>query len=361
MSPLESKLKRSPYLSQMTRAADMQHTAAATLIRPSGTAANGDNEAVGEGGVARDFFELKRPEVLQHSADRQQRHRPSLKKLNSTSMKKATSVTFSTNHPFRSTPVSEESLHGTSSNAHAIAQQQELQMHQEALPSKPPRSNTTTPNLQYYYNAKLKSSAVALDLIKNKTTAASSRTMTFRDVLDEGDGKEGDLNLRRRNEQWKTFSETSLADEDDGSAASSEWRRKRKRPSPYARGGWVSANDLAVLRRAASRMKMSTHFDELASLSRANSSKVHLLKELGETLGGSMLSRISQDLNVGTSSELFMRNTPLIIERTHPASTASSGNLSLVRRVHTISAGLAYGSDNFRILNECKNNEILEV
>eukprot|EP00804_Cyclotella_cryptica_P002945 CCRYP_013302-RA/>CCRYP_013302-RA protein AED:0.08 eAED:0.16 QI:683/0.5/0.66/1/0.5/0.33/3/0/112 len=69
MSPLESKLKRSPYLSQMTRAADMQHTAAATLICPSGTAANGDNEAVGEGGAARDFFELKCPELLQHLAE----------------------------------------------------------------------------------------------------------------------------------------------------------------------------------------------------------------------------------------------------------------------------------------------------
>ena len=65
MSQSESKLKRSPYLSQMTRTADIDLTMAATLSRPRGTSANGLDGAA-EGGVARDIFELKRPEISQH-------------------------------------------------------------------------------------------------------------------------------------------------------------------------------------------------------------------------------------------------------------------------------------------------------
>jgi hypothetical protein len=164
----------------------------------------------------------------------------------------------------------------------------------------------------------MKCSALSLDLIKNKAKVAPSRTMTFRDVLDEGDGKVGDLNVRLRNEQWKTFAEASLAEEDEVSTASSESRKKRKQPSSYSRGGWVSANDLTVMRRAASRLKMSRHLDEFALLSEAKSSM--------------------RNIHVMTSEEFLVQSLNLR---------------------HATSAGLAFGSDNFRILNACKTIEIL--
>jgi hypothetical protein len=115
------------------------------------------------------------------------------------------------------------------------------------------------------------------------------------------------------------------------------------------------------MRRAASRLKMSRHLDEFALLSKADSSKDDLQKALGETLGGPMLSRLPQEANVITPRERFisagaqMRNTPVI------TSEEFSVKSLLLRRVHTISAGLAYGSDNFRMLNECKNHNIVEV
>ena len=178
--------------------------------------------------------------------------------------------------------------------------------------------NTTTPNLQYYYNPAMKCSALSLDLNNNEANCNPTRTITFRDVLDEGDGKMGDLNLRLRNEQWKTFAEASLMEEDTVSTTFSERRKKRKLPSPHSRGGWVSANDLAVLRRAASRLKMPTDLDEFALLSKAKSS---------------------------------MRNTPVVTLEEFLVH-------SLILRDFT-SAGLAYGSDNFRILNGCQTIGIL--
>jgi len=68
MSPSEPKLKRSPYLSQMTRTVDTDATSAAKLVSPWGIAVNGVDGAEREGGVARDFFALKRPEMAQHLA-----------------------------------------------------------------------------------------------------------------------------------------------------------------------------------------------------------------------------------------------------------------------------------------------------
>jgi hypothetical protein len=52
----------------MTRTTDIDMSPAAKFVSPWGIAVNGIDGAEGEGGVARDFFELKRPEMAQHLA-----------------------------------------------------------------------------------------------------------------------------------------------------------------------------------------------------------------------------------------------------------------------------------------------------
>ena len=227
-------------------------------------------------------------------------------------------MTFSAKHASRSTPVSAESLNGTSSNADFLAQQHQLQMQHPPAPSKLCWSNTTTPNLQYYYNPAMKCSALSLDLNNNEANCNPTRTITFRDVLDEGDGKMGDLNLRLRNEQWKTFAEASLMEEDTVSTAFSESRKKREHHSLHSREGWVSTNNLVVFIRAASRLKMPNDLDEFALLSIAKSG---------------------------------MRNTPVV--------TSEEFLVHMLILRDFTSAGLAYGSDNFRILNGCQTIGIL--
>jgi hypothetical protein len=72
-----------------------------------------------------------------------------------------------------------------------------------------PNANTVSPSgdskptafrpLQYYFETGMKSTKpIAL----NKRP---SRIMNLRDMLDEGDGVEGDVNARVRNDQWKPF------------------------------------------------------------------------------------------------------------------------------------------------------------
>lgn len=66
------------------------------------------------------------------------------------------------------------------------------------------------------------------------------RSTTFQDMLDEGDGKEGDLNQRFRNERWKAFDCLHAAP-----------NKKRRGEAMSRSNGVVSANDLALMRRSA--------------------------------------------------------------------------------------------------------------
>ena len=191
--------------------------------------------------------------------------------------------------------------------------------------------------------------------------------LTFKDMLDEGDGTDGDLNLRQRNQQWKDFRSFSNQFEDDnplkaamgdndmsggavspvkeddgtgststtatGSSIALSGSKRTLTPNSLNSGGdggmdggmsrpdnsnllmanagggmmmrgmpqsrtlggshraAVSVNDLAVLRRAAARMKMTD-----TSSSRQASHK------MGETLGGDMLTRLSSGGNSSYSS-----------------------------------------------------------
>ncbi len=231
-------------------------------------------------------------------AGTQRNHRLSSSlKVNDPKMKKTASVTFATNigHS-QATIVSNASTEADIKNS-------------------PFSSNTESPEdpminepkgLQYYYNPSLKCSAMTLDI---RSVNQPSRTMTLQDVLDEGDGKEGDLNLKHRNEQWKAF---GSAEE----AVSSASRKRKHMPSMHRRG-WVSTNDLALLRRSASRMKLAA-------------------KDLCLDIKPNELPSM---LNSST-----MQSKPLTIKRNYTEAVLTSA----------VSAGLAYGSDNIRMLNSLR-------
>ena len=155
----------------------------------------------------------------------------------------------------------------------------------------------------------MRSSATAIDM-----NIPPQRSKTFQEMLDVGDGKEGDLNLRLRNEQWKAF---------DGVEAPA---KKRRGPMSMS-NGVVSANDLAAMRRNASRMKIDTH-STFGVLSKSRTSIA-----LSESFSG---------YNNRPTSNESSRRTDFTPKRSHTES--STGN------VHTISAGLAYGSEHVRVL-----------
>ena len=155
-----------------------------------------------------------------------------------------------------------------------------------------------------------------------------ARVAPFRNMLDEGDGKEGDLNVRLRNEQWKTFM--------DGKTRNPRHLHHCRRQHGERD---IFATDLAVLRKAASHRKMNW-FKSTG--------------KPGETLGASMLSILSQDKNefiICASSAQFMLvdHSKMGLERILVPSSDQRSN--------TVSAGLAYGSDVFRMMK----NEIVGV
>lgn len=185
-------------------------------------------------------------------------------------------------------------------------------------PQEPPRPAP----LQYYYNPSMRCSAVTLDP-KN----VPARSMTFQDMLDEGDGKEGDLNQRYRNEQWKDFDCLHAP--------------KKRRGTMSRSIGVVSANDLAAMRRSASRMKTTAN-SMFATLSKANS-----------TLSLSRSpSRTKTNQSISSSND---KTQETLLPMSEPALKRSFTESLLGTKIHSISAGLAYGSKHIQMLNSCKN------
>ncbi|KAL7508475.1 hypothetical protein ACHAXN_005547 [Cyclotella atomus] len=285
----------------------------------------------------------------------------------------------------------------------------------------------STNTLQYYYKPLLKTTN--LDLTISPSTPAFSqklRNLTFREMLDEGDGKEGDMNVRLRNEQWKVFrSNSCTVSDDEGDANTNNGNsvsgvKRVLTPSSsggsasdgggssnIARGyqdtgghqmmdhpqnntpmmqhsligahrGCVSAHDLAVLRRSASKMKMTAAGGTAwAGVLPSVQSTIQSPQRPGETLGASMLSRLSSIESSGTSlgdsntsaTVGGSNNGPAVMSSTSNATSplaqmmAKKFNMRMMpdngqssmrsttnlmgRRVHTVSAGLAYGSAGF--------------
>lgn len=148
-------------------------------------------------------------------------------------------------------------------------------------------------------------------------------------MLDEGYYNEGDLNVQMRNEQWKTFM--------DGKT------RKHPRHLHHCRRQHeeriCSATDVAVLRKAACRRNMNW---------------VKPTGKPGETLGASLLSIRSQgkhEFIICAPSAQFMLDdhSKVDLDNILVPSSLQGGN--------AISAGLAYGSDVFRMMR----NENVEV
>lgn len=228
--------------------------------------------------------------------------------------------------------------------------------------------------------------------------------LTFRDMLDEGDGAEGDLNLRLRNQQWKDFRTFSnnFENENPMMAAAMDREGMFDKPSPIKETGSVtststtatgtsgtasnvplsgskrtltpsslnsrnsantsgsankvtnntifinpgggmgmgppysrtlhgshrasvSVNDLAVLRRAAARMKMNNPADSFNSQDGSPQQQTirRQSHRMGETLGGDMLSRLPSDISQsGSSSSISGAQTQ------HASNTASTANIN---------------------------------
>mmetsp|Transcript_22408 Transcript_22408/g.44671 ORF Transcript_22408/g.44671 Transcript_22408/m.44671 type:complete len:303 (+) Transcript_22408:180-1088(+) len=110
--------------------------------------------------------------------------------------------------------------------------EQQQQQQQRVSPSPPPQTASERPPhrpLTPFEQARLKSKSTStlrytqsdgmggptqqpnafLQTIGMKSIPSNAnvngQNLTFRDMLDEGDGNEGDLNLRHRNQQWKDF------------------------------------------------------------------------------------------------------------------------------------------------------------
>lgn len=285
----------------------------------------------------------------------------------------------------------------------------------------------------------------------------SLHNLTFREMLDEGDGKEGDLNVRLRNEQWKVFRTNSACVSEDESGDTNEGNNDNNSHSlsglkrtltPTSSGGdtidgkaadaspshhvlrmmdhphittlpnqqrligsdrgCVSAHDLAVFRRSASRMKMASSggggiAGHAAMGMNTTSLQQHSQQRPGETLGASMLSRLSSmesqgnvvgsmrdvgsavavqpaaSASVASASASNNNDVPFALTfandtassplaqmmarkintmaNTNTTATASDMNRPqhtatmpfMGRRVHTVSAGLAYGSAGFHM------------
>lgn len=296
--------------------------------------------------------------------------------------------------------------------------------------------------------------------------------LTFRDMLDEGDGVENDNNLRSRNQQWKKFQSFSNKFESDnpmmqatmmemdrtsgsapinpikeggsfGSMGTTDTEgttpislsesKRTLTPSSFtsqdssgatgnkafsngngmmppqrslagSHRAVVSVNDLAMLRRAAARMKVNPTPN---SMQQSQAQRQTSQKLPGETLGGGMLSRIPSSTNtsctggeaaggdvvnalspmaqmmakmnsggggsagsgggnpsgVNQQKELFLQmlsnrdaagggNNPGSQSPYGLSSHASSSNMGMGgmgRRVQTVGAGLAYGRGNMSV------------
>jgi len=352
-------------------------------------------------------------------------------------------------------------------------QQQQSQQQQPLTQPKHVRQRSqSTTTLKYYASHNQNTSCIQKDPAQQllqaagmtgiATTRTSTLNLTFREMLDEGDGTENDLNSRLRNQQWKDFSnfsnqfeksnpmlrsvdehsstgskDSSMGECSSASTGTGAGRRKSSMGSqmslsgskrsigsggssggasggsnPNSRGNqqWqrpyglagshrqaVSVNDLAVLRRAASRMKMNNVTGGggggMGSMGMGSSQQ----KLPGETLGGSLLSRINStaDSSIGGSShsgaaanmppttilspmeqmmarkqsqqqtttqqpqtsEMFMKQFNLAMSsgpgqysvQPSPSTvnnTTSSSGASMGRQVRSVGAGLAYGRVN---------------
>eukprot|EP00804_Cyclotella_cryptica_P024949 CCRYP_015497-RA/>CCRYP_015497-RA protein AED:0.03 eAED:0.03 QI:391/1/1/1/1/1/2/352/317 len=317
MTPSEPKLKRSPYLSQMTREADRKLTAIPST-RPGGEV------------FSWDFFELKRPSASvrreQNSSDVPAASRIPLTVEESLTadMKRDTSSVDTQLSIDDQTSLNGRSTRTPTGNPPPLSVN-DLDRSRVISPD-PYRDESSqsisTRSLQYFYKPALKPTTSLL--LKRRP----ARVLPFRDMLDEGDGKEGDWNVLLRNEQWKTFM--------DGKMRKLPRHLHHNRRQQGERD--LSATDLAVLRRAACRKNMNW---------------VKSGGKPGESLGGPMLSSLSHGRNefVRSSSTQFM---PVDHSKT---SIERMSVPILKQRGSTASAGLAYGSEIFQMLK----NETLEV
>eukprot|EP00581_Thalassiosira_minuscula_P015932 CAMPEP_0183719512 /NCGR_PEP_ID=MMETSP0737-20130205/12414_1 /TAXON_ID=385413 /ORGANISM="Thalassiosira miniscula, Strain CCMP1093" /LENGTH=737 /DNA_ID=CAMNT_0025949231 /DNA_START=118 /DNA_END=2328 /DNA_ORIENTATION=- len=247
--------------------------------------------------------------------------------------------------------------------------------------------------LKYYYQNPVQQAANLTQdpgqaLLNNMAHARPSNNglnLTFREMLDEGDGKDGDLNSNVRNQAWKDFRSFSsrfeednpmmtaamervaedgedpaasppTKDNDDQSGSTSttatgnnsiplSGSKRTLTPSslgsnpsvgglskfglgqggagvPNAVGmggmampqrtlagshrGAVSVNDLAVLRRAAARMKMNNPMDAGAG-NNSQTGGPGARRESGAILGGEMLSRLSSAVSEISESDITTR------------------------------------------------------
>jgi hypothetical protein len=318
----ESKLKRSPYLSQMTKAANADLMD--TLSRPDRECGN-SSDSTPIGGYPRDFFQLKRP-----AGGTKARARPRQQHLNMRAgvkssikftsspgnIRKVASVAFarSIQCPSQSTLISSSSGEVSVNTSIRNMSLSESEHSHQADNTVQSQQDSKQSQLQYYYTPSMRSSAIAIDI-----NNPPQRSKTFQEMLDEGDGKDGDLNLRLRNEQWKAFD-------------CLEAPVKKKRGPMYTSNGVVSANDLAAMRRNASRMKMDAD-STFGVLSKSRTSA---------SLSGSY-GRCANTLTSGESSHSrSLRRADFTSKRSYSESSS--------KVVHTVSAGLAYGSDHIRVV-----------
>eukprot|EP00804_Cyclotella_cryptica_P024955 CCRYP_015501-RA/>CCRYP_015501-RA protein AED:0.03 eAED:0.03 QI:456/1/1/1/1/1/2/291/270 len=247
MTPPESKLKRSPYLSQIAQSTDMKMTAKLTHPVSGEGAKMVDDE--GSGGA---FFELKRPEVTLKCNQRslgyqgQCQHQSFFEESHGLWMGNSPSSINS--HlivhliEVKQTPLKRLELpHTENQSLFSVNGLDEACVLSRVFVHREYSQSKSTRSLQYYYNTGMKYT------IKLPLDGRPARAMTFRDVLDEGDGKEGDLNVQRRNEQWKT-----LTDGKKGNCPRPLHHCRREHGERS-----FSSTDLAVLRQSACRRKMS--------------------------------------------------------------------------------------------------------
>ena len=184
----------------------------------------------------------------------------------------------------------------------------------------------STRSRQHYYNPGMKSTIwLSLD-------GRSARAMTFRDVLDEGDGKEGDLNVQLRNDQWKSFMDGKTGNHPRHLCNNHRQHGER----------CFSANDLAVLRRAAChrRMKWVTSPVQPGQPSRGT-----ILCLLSDSKREDISDASSKQFSYVDFSKLDALGDVIKMQYTQRISAPLLG-----RRGNTLSAGLAYGTEIFRIL-----------
>ncbi|KAL7435513.1 hypothetical protein ACHAXH_004734 [Discostella pseudostelligera] len=137
--------------------------------------------------------------------------------------------------------------------------------------------------------------------------------LTFRDMLDEGDGIEGDLNAHTRNQQWKDFRTFSAGLTEDGhcsrsSLSSTSSASGRQSPplsgskrvyaptispsaGPARNSRPLSVNDLFMIPQGVGASNGIAPSASTSTHSRGRNSLNTTPRQPGETLGGMMLSR----------------------------------------------------------------------